>query len=350
MEDSPDSQHIRRKRYAGDHPRAFSDKYKELQPEKYAGEVEKIIASGRTPAGMHRPICVQEILDFLRPAPGETGFDATLGYGGHSRALLEKILPGGHLFATDVDPIEMPKTVERLAKLGFGPEVFSPRAMNFAGAASLVGETPGGRGFDFILADLGVSSMQLDDPARGFTFKNGGPLDLRLNPERGKPVADLLTEWSAAEIEKMLTRFADEPHAALLAAAIHAHAPRLRTTTALAGLVRRTLEENLTHGDASLAVSKALPRVFQAFRIAVNGELSALDQLLRVLPFIAAPGGRIAILTFHPGEDDRVRRAFDDGRTAGVYQDISAEIRPSREEMYSNPRSKSARLRCAVRV
>lgn len=339
--------HRRRVRYAGKNPRKFSEKYKELQPEKYSGQIQKLIEQGQTPAGMHRPICVGEILDVLHPSPGEIGLDATLGFGGHAVELLNRIVPGGKLFATDVDPIELPKTAARLAGLGFGSDVFSPHRMNFAGIVKLLPET-GGRGFDFMLADLGVSSMQLDNPARGFTFREDGPLDLRMNPERGKPASEMLQEWSAEQIEYLLSRNADEPRAELLAKAIYEQRGNIQTTWALARVVRGTIAIR-GKCDVERAVEKALPRVFQAFRIAVNGELDVLDQLLRILPFVMAPLGRIAILTFHSGEDNRVAQAFSEGLEHGFYRAVSTEpTRPSGEERYSNPRSKCAHLRWAV--
>ena len=341
--------HKRRVRYAGKNPRRFSEKYKELQPEKYPGQVLKSIEEGHTPAGTHRPICVNEILEVLHPSPGEIGLDATLGFGGHAVELLKRIVPGGRLFATDVDPIELPKTEARIAALGFGPDVFSPRRMNFAGVMKLLPET-GGHGFDFLLADLGVSSMQLDNPARGFTFREDGPLDLRMNPERGKPAFELLQEWSAEHIAHLLSRNADEPHAELLAKAIFEQRNRIRTTSALTQTVRDAIA-GAGHCDAERAAEKALPRVFQALRIAVNGELSVLDQLLETLPFVMAPLGRVAILTFHSGEDSRVERAFAEGLAQGFYRAVSTEpVRPSGEERYSNPRSKCARLRWAQRA
>lgn len=339
--------HRRRVRYAGKNPRKFAEKYKELQPEKYAAQIQKLIEQGQTPAGTHRPICVNEILDVLHPSPGEIGLDATLGFGGHAVELLKRIVPGGKLFATDVDPIELPKTAARLAGLGFGSDVFSPHRMNFGGIMKLLPET-GGRKFDFMLADLGVSSMQLDNPARGFTFREDGPLDLRMNPDRGKPAAEMLQEWSEEQIENLLSRNADEPQAKFLAKAIFEQRGHLLTTSALAKVVRNAIAGK-GHCDVERAIDKALPRVFQAFRIAVNGELCVLDQLLQTLPFVMAPRGRMAILTFHSGEDNRVAKAFAEGLEHGLYQAVSTEpIRPSGEERYSNPRSKCARLRWAV--
>ena len=150
-----EQEHKRRVRYRGTHPRSYKEKYKELNPEKYKDDVEKIVQSGKTPAGMHISIMVQEILDFLQIQPGQIGLDATLGYGGHSRKMLEQLQGRGHLYATDVDPIESEKTRARLADAGFGPEILTIRRMNFA----QLDEVAPGEKFDFILADLGVSSM-----------------------------------------------------------------------------------------------------------------------------------------------------------------------------------------------
>ncbi|MDD3155163.1 MAG: 16S rRNA (cytosine(1402)-N(4))-methyltransferase RsmH [Victivallaceae bacterium] len=344
----PQEEHKRRIHYRGTHPHCFAEKYKEHQPEKYAGQIEKLIAQGQTPAGSHRPICVREILEILKVQPGETGLDATLGFGGHSAELLRRIVPGGRLYATDVDPIEMPKTVARLAQAGFGPEVLFPRQMNFAGIAKLLPETPRG-GFDFVLADLGISSMQLDNPQRGFSFKFDGPLDLRLNPNRGKSVADMLLEWSRDDLEKMLRMNSDEPLAAFLADGIYAARGTIRTTGTLSQVVRQVVS-SLGNRGVELTVKKTLPRVFQAFRIAVNGEFTVLEQFLRTLPYAVLPKGRIALLTFHSGEANRVVAAFRDGLAQGRYQAVSEEpIQPSIQERFSNPRSKAARLHWAVR-
>ena len=161
-----EQEHKRRVRYKGTHPRKYQEKYKELNPEKYQRDVEKILQQGKTPAGMHIPICVEEILQFFDIQPGQIGLDATLGYGGHSRRMLEKLGGQGHLYATDVDPIESEKTRLRLAQLGYGPEILTVRRMNFAD----LDQVAPGVAYDFVLADLGVSSMQIDNPARGFTL------------------------------------------------------------------------------------------------------------------------------------------------------------------------------------
>ncbi len=186
--ENQEQQHKRRVRYKGTHPRSYKEKYKELQPEKYADTIEKVIQKGGTPAGMHISICVQEILDFLQIQPGQTGLDATLGYGGHSSKMLSCLEGKGHLYALDVDPIEIKKTKARLEKMGYGEDILTIKQMNFADVEQLKEESGG---FDFVLADLGVSSMQIDNPERGFTYKFEGPLDLRLNPEKGISAADI---------------------------------------------------------------------------------------------------------------------------------------------------------------
>ena len=292
----------------------------------------KVLASGKTPAGTHRPIMVREILEVLRPQPGELAADCTVGYGGHAVAILTALQPGGRLVALDIDPIELPKTEARLRALGFGPETFTTHLSNYAGLAKVLPEP-----VDLVLADLGVSSMQLDDPERGFTFKHDGPLDLRMNPRRGKPASALLAMIDEDALARLLLENSDEPNAAALAQAI-LRKP-VTTTGGLAAAVRSA------RGD-----DDAVRRVFQALRIAVNDEFGALDAFLRNLPLCLKPGGRAAVLTFHSGEDRRVKKAFQAGERGGVYEEAAREvIRASAEERRANPRSSSAKLRWARR-
>lgn len=341
------AEHQRRPRYSGTHPRRFEEKYKELAPEKYAEDVQKVLGRGQTPAGSHRPICVREVLETLDPKPGETGLDATLGHGGHAEELLRRVLPGGRLFGLDADPLELPKTEVRLRALGFDEQAFTARRLNFAGLLKLLPEAGGG--FDFILADLGVSSMQLDNPARGFTFKTEGPLDLRLNPERGQSAAALLRTLSEEALAKLLRDNSDEPHAKAIAKAVFKFRQEMSTTTALADAVRGALA-TVKLADPERETTSSLQRVFQALRIKVNDEFSALEQLLRALPLALKPGGRVAIITFHSGEDGRVCGAFADGLAAGLYSSVCEyPIRASAQERHDNPRSKCAQLRWALR-
>lgn len=339
----PAAPHRRRPRYSGKHPRRFEDKYKERNPELYPETIAKVVASGKTPAGTHRPIMVAEVLDVLKPRPGEVAVDCTLGYGGHAREILARIQPGGRLIGLDVDPIELPKTEARLRALGYGPETFITHRSNFAGLPKILA-TEQLTGADVILADLGVSSMQIDDPSRGFTVKFAGPLDMRMNPQRGQPAAALVERSPAGKLAELLVENADEPRAALLAAALAGK--QFATTRALAEAIRRALPGGILDEDREDTVR----RVFQALRIAVNEELTALDMFLRNLPACLRAGGRVAILTFHSGEDRRVKKAFAAGLSNGVYADIAAEvIRPSPAERHDNHRSSPAKLRWAIK-
>lgn len=333
--------HRRRPRYRGKHPRHFAEKYKEHDPAKFSDTVSKVLASGKTPAGMHRPILVAEVLNVLRPEPGEIAADCTLGYGGHAMELLRRLAPTGKLIGLDADPVELPKTEARLRKSGFGEEVFIARRSNFAGLPQQLA-TLGHLRVDCLLADLGVSSMQLDDPARGFSLKCSGPLDMRMNPQRGYPASALLEKSNPADLEAILAGNADEPRAKELAVRLAGR--RFESTVAFAKAIRESLPR-LGEEEVELTVR----RVFQAVRVAVNEEFSALESLLRHLPSILNPGGRAAILTFHSGEDRRVKKAFEAGKAAGFYSEISAEvIRATAEERRENPRSSSAKLRWAM--
>ncbi len=343
--------HKRRLRYAGTHPRRFEEKYKELDPAHHADELAKVMARGQTPAGMHRPILVDEILAVLRVQPGEVGLDATLGYGGHAQALLARLASGGRLFGIDVDPLQLPRTEARLRGLGYDDQALIVRRMNFAAIASLL--PLAGGGFDFVLADLGVSSMQIDDPARGFSFKTDGPLDLRLDPGSAASAQELLQAVTRQRLREMLQDNADEPHAAALAAALQGQ--YLQTTTELAALVRRTvaaaLGPRLPADEREAEIRKSLQRTFQALRIAVNDEFSVLEQFLRQLPASLKPGGRVAILSFHSGEDRRVKKALQSGLRSGLYAAVAdAPLRPSVQERHANPRSAAAKMRWAVRA
>jgi len=342
--------HQRRVRYAGTHPKRFEDKYKELDPGAHAAELQKVLDRGQTPAGMHRSICVNEILEILNPKPGEIGLDATLGFGGHSQEILPRLLPGGRLYAVDVDPVELPRTEDRLRKLGFLPTELIVRRINFAELATLL---PEAGGFDVVLADLGVSSMQIDNPARGFSFKACGPLDLRLDPSSGQSASELLQSITRQRLRDLLVDNSDEPYAVVLAAALQGQ--YLETTTQLADVVRLTLAPTFKRSmpeDEKLAeTKKALQRTFQALRIEVNDEFGVLDRFLTQLPSCLKPGGRVAILSFHSGEDRRVKKAFQSGERGGIFSSVAPDpIRASFEERRANPRSTSAKLRWAVRA
>ena len=342
------TEHKRRVRYKGTHPRTFEEKYKEHDPERYADTVAKVISKGSTPAGMHISIMVKEILDFLQIQPGQKGLDATLGYGGHTRKMLERLGGQGHMYALDVDPIEIVKTKERLASAGYGEEILTILQQNFANLET-VAEQYGP--FDFILADLGVSSMQIDDPKRGFSYKVEGPLDLRLDPEHGLSAAERLRELSREEIAGMLVENSDEPYAEQIANEItktYRSGGRIDTTTELAAVIERSLMFLPENREKKDIVKKTCQRTFQALRIDVNSEFEVLEAFLEALPRALAPGGRVAILTFHSGEDRLVKKAFARYHKEGIFAEISKDvIRPSAEECRSNGRARSTKLRWA---
>ncbi|MCR5757101.1 MAG: 16S rRNA (cytosine(1402)-N(4))-methyltransferase RsmH [Selenomonas sp.] len=358
-----EQQHKRRIHYSGKYPRHFAEKYKELNPQKYGDEIAHVIAKGNTPAGMHIPIMVTEILEVLNIHPGEQGFDGTLGYGGHTLAMLEKLAGKGRLFSGDIDPIESKKTEKRIRDQGFSEEIWQLRNMNFCEIDQLAAEVGN---FDFVLADLGVSSMQIDNPERGFTFKSDGPLDLRLNPDDGITAAERLADISKEELAGMLRENADEPYADEIARQITRRRWPIKTTRELYEEVARALskvalpadlQERAGYSTKKQALAreeltkKSSARVFQALRIDINREYEVLYEFMEKLPEALKSGGRAAILTFHSGEDRIVKKAFKSYYQQGIYQDIAQEvIRPSKEECYRNSRAHSTKLRWAVKA
>ena len=350
MEQETQTPHKRRVRYKGKYPKKFEEKYKELQPEKYQDTIEHVIRKGNTPAGMHISIMVKEILDFLQIVPGEQGFDATLGYGGHTRAMLECLRGQGHIWATDVDPEESAKTKKLLEDLGFGEELLTVRLQNFCTIDEIAKEVGG---FDFILADLGVSSMQIDNPKRGFSFKVDGPLDLRLNQEAGISAAERLDTITREELAGMLYENSDEPYCEELAKAITdeiRRGSRIDTTTKLRRVIEDTLDF-LPEKEKKDTIKKTCQRTFQALRIDVNQELEVLYEFMEKLPGALRPGGRVAILTFHSGEDKLVKQALKEGYKSGIYSDYAKDvIRPSAQECAANGRARSTKMRWAVKA
>ena len=343
--------HKRRVRYKGKYPKKFEEKYKELQPEKYQDTIAHVIQKGNTPAGMHISIMVNEILDFLKIQPGETGFDATLGYGGHTKAMLECLKGEGHIYATDVDPEESAKTRKRLADQGFGEDILSIRLQNFCTIDEIAKEVGG---FDFILADLGVSSMQIDNPKRGFSFKVDGPLDLRLNQEKGISAAERLDNISEEELSGMLYENSDEPYCEELAKAITneiRRGNRIDTTTKLRNVIEKTLDFLPNNKEKKDIIKKTCQRTFQALRIDVNNEFEVLYEFMEKLPGALKPGGRVAILTFHSGEDKLVKKALKAGYKEGIYSEYARDVvRPSAQECAQNGRARSTKMRWAVRA
>ncbi len=348
--DHQEQKHKRRVRYKGTHPKTYDQKYKELQPEKYADTVARVIQKGNTPAGMHRSICVNEILEFLQITPGQIGLDATLGYGGHSLEMLKRLDFKGHLYATDVDPIELPKTRARLEDLGYGADNITIRQMNFSEIDQIVKEAGP---LNFILADLGVSSMQIDNPDRGFSFKSEGPLDLRLNPSKGISAAERLQTITADELAGMLWENSDEPYAKEIAKAVSLKIKKgldISTTTKFKEVITETLSF-LPESTRNEEIKKSCQRCFQALRIDVNDEFEVLYDFLEKLPTSLQPGGRVAILSFHSGEDRLVKKSFQKYYREGIYKEISSDaIRPTPEECNTNSRARSAKLRWAIKA
>ncbi|MEE0955047.1 MAG: 16S rRNA (cytosine(1402)-N(4))-methyltransferase RsmH [Eubacterium sp.] len=377
MEDRP---HKRRAHYPGKYPKKYEEKYKELNPEKYGDTIEHVIEKGGTPAGMHISIMVKEVLDALQIQPGMQGCDCTLGYGGHTQAMLEKLCgkeetdirravsadpqefclktemkqtdtkaaPGSHLVSLDIDPIESVKTEMRLRDKGYGPDLLAIEHINFADL-DLAAEKYGK--FDFLMADLGVSSMQIDNPERGFSYKTEGPLDLRMNPEKGEPASERLKKLSEGELTGLLIDNSDEPYAEEIAKVISRRKWKkqaIETTTDLADAVAEALHF-LPEAERKNEVKKSCARVFQALRIDVNSEFESLESLMEKLPLVMKSGGRAAILTFHSGEDRIVKKAFKTYYKKKICREISDDVtRPSKEECYRNPRAKSTKLRWAV--
>ena len=353
MSDESPPKPKRRVRYSGSHPKTFAQKYKESTDPK---TIEKIISKGGTPAGTHRPIMVQEILEFLNPQSGQVFVDCTLGYGGHTTEILKRLqdsdgVAHGRLISFDRDPIESVKTEKRVREGEFAAESFTVVRANFSEleprlkALGLFGKVDG------VLADLGLSSMQIDDPSRGFTFKHEGPLDLRMDPTAGEPASKLLNSLTIEELQLILEENSDEPRAKWCAKAILDQQKRkpIETTTELASAIRawlKTLSPQTREKEGDTPIRRAL----QALRIEVNQEFSSLDSLLRSLPSALNKIGRAAILSFHSGEDRRVKKSFQSFERDKIYSHVSADaIRPSMEEQRSNSRSKSAKLRTAQR-
>jgi 16S rRNA (cytosine1402-N4)-methyltransferase len=306
-----------------------------------------------TRSGEHVPVLLAEVLAALNPQPGHTVVDCTLGYAGHSLEFLKRVAPDGLLIATDLDDANIEPARVKLEAVG---GLFVLHHSNFAGLPHVLA-AEGANGVDGLLADLGMSSMQVDDRDRGFSFMRDGPLDMRMDRTRGRTAADLLNALPAEELAACFRDLGDEPQADAIAAAIverRAAEPILRTKD-LRTIVEAAAPVKILRGIGSPSERRQLlgptTRVFQALRIFVNRELPNLQQLLRVLPSLLKPGGVAAIISFHSGEDRLVKVAFRDGQRAGLYSAVSDDaIRPGEEERKANPRSRSAKLRWAKRA
>lgn len=364
--ETPDKPHRRRPRYSGTHPRRFEERYKELDPHAHPEMQEHVLAQGRTPAGTHVPVLLEETMAALAPRRGEVALDCTVGFGGHAAELLLRTAPDGRLIGLDVDAAQLERTRQRLAE--FGGRVALHRR-HFGGIGDVLRQV-GLDGCDIILADLGVSSMQIDDPARGFSYKQDGPLDMRMDDRLRLTAADVLAQATEGELAGALRNYADERDAERIAAAIIRERARrpirtsrelVRVVLAAKGMTQQEWKEQARAGRAPSrggpggAMGGRAPlhpaaRTFQALRILVNDELNGLRQLLRAAPYCLRAGGRLAVISFHSGEHRLVEAALLEGVTAGLYQHVMTEpVRPGPAERRANPRSSSAQLRWAVR-
>ena len=313
-------------------------------------------AHGRrsTPAGEHRPVLLDEVLVALDPQPGQVIVDCTVGWAGHAVELLRRAGPGGRLVGLDFDPDNLPRARARLEALGCP---FSLHHGNFAGLQQVLA-AEGINSANAVLADLGMSSMQVDDPGRGFSYAREGPLDMRMDRSRGRTAAQLLAAISEEELCEALRDLGDEPEAERIARAVvrARQSGPIERTTDLVRIIREATEGDADrpwrlHPRPGKWNLHPAARTFQVLRILVNRELANLQQLLRVLPAVLAPGGRAAIISFHSGEDRLVKAAFRDGLQAGVYARVAPEpIRAGMEERTANPRSRSGKLRWAGRA
>jgi 16S rRNA (cytosine1402-N4)-methyltransferase len=348
----PPGRRSRRPRYRGTHPRRYAEKYKEHDLATYPEIEAHVRAKGSTPAGTHVPVLVEEVMACLRPAPGDIVADCTLGYGGHALEFIRCIRPGGRLIGLDVDREQLERTRQRLAQADV-PVSF--HRSNFAGIAKVLNQEKLD-GFDIIFADLGVSSMQVDDPARGMSYKREGPLDMRMDDRLRRTAADWLNALSEEELARALRELADEPDHEKIARLVvvrRTMEPLTRTTQlvqlvfAAKGITPRDWRMQQRRSRSAGLHPAAL--TFQALRILVNDELGSLKELLRVAPYCLRPGGRIGIISFHSGEDRLVKQAFRAGLRQGVYESAAPDVLvPGIEEIRSNPRSASAKFRWAV--
>ncbi len=346
--------HRRRKRYSGTHPKRFAEKYKEHDIEAYPELREHLRSKGKTPADTHIPILVSEIMATLKPSPGDVIADCTVGYGGHAVEFARRAGPGGKLVGMDVDGPQLERT--RLRIQAACPDV--PMAFyrsNFAGISKVM-QREATDGFDIIFADLGLSSMQIDNPERGMSYKQDGPLDMRMDDRRKQTAADLLNTLTEEVISDALRELSDEPDHHAIAQQI-AQQRQAEPLTRIMQLVDLVLEvKGLTVIEYKRQQRKQpgglhpAARTFQTLRMLVNDEPAALKELLRVTPYCLNPGGRVGIISFHSGEDRLVKQAFANQCSQGLYQTSAKEvIVPQPEEISNNTRSSSAKFRWAVK-
>ena len=351
--EKPSSNHHRRPRYSGTHPKSFQQKYKEHNIAAHPELRTHLRAKGKTPAGSHIPVLIEEVIGCLKPKAGQTIADCTVGYGGHSLEFIKHIGPTGKLIAFDVDGAELERTRHRLSKEKASISFYHS---NFAGIANALSKEKLD-GYDIIFADLGVSSMQIDNPARGISYKNEGPLDMRMDERLKQTGADLLNSLSEEELAKALWELSDEPdykeiaHLIVIQRAVQPItqvSQLVRLVFAVKGLTINSWKKK--QRSSKFGSLHPAARTFQALRILVNDELGCLKELLRIAPYCLRPGGRIGIISFHSGEDRLVKQSFRDGVENGIYQSASQNaIVPRTKEIMSNPRCASAKFRWAIK-
>jgi 16S rRNA (cytosine1402-N4)-methyltransferase len=298
----------------------------------------------------HIPVLLDEVLEALAPKPGQVVVDCTLGLGGHSAALLERVMPGGKLISIDFDPANIAIARERLEAAGARGGSFQLFHNNFAALPTVLAQA-GIEKVDGVLADLGVASPQIDDPARGFSYRKAGPLDMRMDPTRGQPASALINKICERDLMTALLELGDETDAPAIARLVveRRKIKPIETTQELMAIVCEARDFTIERGAGAKLHPAA--RTFQALRILVNRELANLDRLLAVLPDCLKPGGTAAIISFHSGEDRRVKAAFLEGVRGGIYSEISREpIVASEKEQRENPRARSAKLRWGRRA
>lgn len=292
----------------------------------------------------HIPVLMNQVLEAISPQPGQIIADCTLGLGGHSSELLQRVSPGGKLIAIDFDPANIERARPKLLATGGTFEIFHN---NFAALPTVLTQA-GHEKVDAVLADIGVASTQIDDPARGFSYRTQGPLDMRMDPTRGQPASALLARISEAELSEALLEYGDETDAPQIARLIVERRKKspITTTEQLMAIVCEA--RDFTIQRAFGAKLHPAARTFQALRILVNREMANLERLLAVLPQVLKPGGIGAIISFHSGEDRRVKDAFREGLRGGIYSEVSRDpLIADEAEIRANGRSRSAKLRWA---
>jgi 16S rRNA (cytosine1402-N4)-methyltransferase len=289
---------------------------------------------------IHQPVLLEEVLEFLRIRPNGAYLDATIGAGGHAQAILER-LDGGRLLGIDRDPLALDVAKQRLVSFG-------GKAVLMQGNFANIDELHAASGFlavDGVLADLGLSSIQLADAERGFSFNLEGPLDMRVDPATETSAADLVNYSSERELADLIFKFGEERHSRRIARAIMRARP-FRTSTELAQVVTRAIPSRPGPHQIHPAT-----RTFMALRLAVNQELANLEQFLAKVLKVVSPEGRVAVVSFHSLEDRLVKQAFAvwqrEGRAAVLTRKV---VRPTEHESRSNPRSRSAKLRVAEKT